>query len=91
MKYTTKISQAQFAGKIRIEPKGGELNDAEVKAVLADPWGKWLIEKGLLTIEGVKPSDIKNEAKDKKAPAGGGAKLEEPEIKISGDAKGGKQ
>jgi len=65
MKYTTKVKQAQFVGKIRIEPKGGDLTDADVKVITADPWGKDLIRKGVLIIEGVKPSDIKDEPKKK--------------------------
>lgn len=52
MKYTTKIKQAQLVGKVKIDPNGGDLPEAEAKAVRADPWGKALIERGLLTIEG---------------------------------------
>jgi len=61
MKYTTKVKQAQFIGEIKIEPKGGDLTDANVKAILADKWGKELIRKGMLTIDGVDPSKIKDD------------------------------
>jgi len=63
MKYTTKSKQAQFVGKIKIEPNGGELNAAQVAEIKKDPWGKDLIRKGFLVIEGIKPSDIVDEPK----------------------------
>jgi hypothetical protein len=63
LKYTTKVKQAQLVGTIRIDPKGGDLTDAQVKQIKADPWGKELIRKGVLSIEGVKPEDIKDEPK----------------------------
>jgi hypothetical protein len=63
MKYTAKITQAQFVGKIKIEPKSGDLTDAQVKAITADPWGNELIRKGMLTIEGTKPADTEAEKK----------------------------
>jgi hypothetical protein len=63
MKYTAKIKQAQLVGKIRIEPKGGDLNADQVTEIKKDPWGKDLIRKGFLVIEGVKPSDIVDEPK----------------------------
>jgi hypothetical protein len=63
MRYTAKIKQAQLAGKVRIEPKGGELQEAEVKAVMADPWGKELIGKGMLTIDEAKPPTAEAEKK----------------------------
>jgi hypothetical protein len=50
MKYTTKVTQAQYVGKVKIEPKGGELTDKQAEAVKADPWGKELIKMGLLEI-----------------------------------------
>jgi len=54
VKYTTKIKQAQLVAKVRIEPKGGDLNEEQVKAIKEDKWGKELISKGMLFIEGVK-------------------------------------
>jgi hypothetical protein len=63
MKYSTRIKQTQLIGKIKINPKGGEFQDAELKEIMADPWGKELIRKGMITIEGVKSSDIKDEKK----------------------------
>jgi hypothetical protein len=50
MKYTTKIGQPQFVGKVKIEPQGGDLTEKQVEAIKADPWGKELIEKGILKI-----------------------------------------
>ena len=67
MKYTTKtIQQAQLVGGVKINPKGGELKDDEVKRIIADPWGKELINKGALVIEGVKPEDLVEKPKPKK-------------------------
>jgi hypothetical protein len=77
MKYTTKVKQAQYVGKVRIEPKGGDLTDAQVAEIKKDPWGKDLIRKGVLIIEGVKPADIVDEPKKKPAKQGE-AKQEPP-------------
>jgi hypothetical protein len=63
MKYTAKIKQAQLVGKIKIEPKGGDLNADQIAEIKKDPWGKELIRKGVLAIEGVKPGDILDEPK----------------------------
>jgi hypothetical protein len=52
LKYTTKVKQEQFVGKVKINPMGGELTEPQVKEIQNDPWGKELIEKGLLVIEG---------------------------------------
>ena len=52
MKYTAKINQTQLAGGVRIEPKGGEVSPEEAKKIAADPWGRELIEKKALQIEG---------------------------------------
>jgi hypothetical protein len=76
MKYTTRVKQAQMIGDVRIDPKGGDLNTDQVKKIKEDPWGKELIRKGALTIEGVKPDDIKDDVKKKAASAAGGAKPE---------------
>lgn len=51
MKYTAKIKEAQLAGGVRIAPRGGEVTDAEARAVASDPWGKKLIESGKLKFE----------------------------------------
>jgi hypothetical protein len=63
MKYSAKIKQAQFVGKIKIEPKGGDLTDAQAKEINADPWGQELIQKGMLVIEGTRPADTDAEKK----------------------------
>ena len=52
MKYSTKVKQAQLVGGIKIDPKGGELLPEEVSSIAADPWGRELIEKKALLIEG---------------------------------------
>ena len=58
MKYTTKVKQKQYVGKVKIGPKGGDLDDVQKKEILADPWGKELVKKGMLIIEGVRPEDV---------------------------------
>jgi hypothetical protein len=67
MKYTTKISQAQLVGGITISPKGGDISEKELAEIKKDPWGKELIRKELLKIDGVKPSDIVDEPPKKKS------------------------
>jgi hypothetical protein len=57
VRYKTKVKQAQYVGKVKIEPNGGELTELQAKSIMADPWGKELIKKGVLIIEGVKPPD----------------------------------
>jgi len=52
MKYSTKIKQAQYVGKVKIEPQGGDLSNAQVKEIMADKYGQSLISKGMLTIQG---------------------------------------
>jgi hypothetical protein len=59
MKYTTKAAQPQMVGGVVINPKGGEINQKQLEGIKKDPWGKELISKGILEIEGVKESDIK--------------------------------
>jgi hypothetical protein len=63
MKYTTKVKQAQYVGKTKIEPKGGDLSDGQIKQILDDAYGRELVRKGMLVIEGVKPGDVKEPAK----------------------------
>jgi hypothetical protein len=63
MKYTAKISQAQFVGTVKIEPKGGEISEPQAAEIKKDPWGKELIRKGLLVIEGVRQADIEDDPK----------------------------
>ena len=63
MKYTTKVKQAQLVGGVKIEPDGGELNPDQIEKIKNDLWGKELIQKGFLAIEGVKPNEIKAEQK----------------------------
>jgi len=58
VKYTTKVKQAQHVGGAVINPKGGELSADEVKAITANPYGKDLIIKGFLSIDGVKQEDV---------------------------------
>jgi hypothetical protein len=66
MKYTTKITQPQYIGKVKIEPKGGELTDKQAEAVKADPWGQELIKMELLVIEGGKsPDKLPSDNKEK--------------------------
>jgi hypothetical protein len=82
MKYTTKLHQAQYVGKItekvngvdklvniKIQPKGGELTEAHVDAIKADPYGQELIRKGFLIIDGVKPEDTYKKPAKPVAPA----------------------
>ncbi|MDR0758685.1 MAG: hypothetical protein LBF74_01050 [Treponema sp.] len=66
MKYTTKITQPQYAGKVKIEPKGGDLTDKQVEEIKADPWGQELIKIGLLVIEGGKAPDKPSPETEKK-------------------------
>jgi hypothetical protein len=63
MKYTAKISQAQYVGSVLIDPKGGDLTEKQATEIKKDPWGKELIRKEVLCIDGVKPTDIKDEPK----------------------------
>jgi hypothetical protein len=65
LKYTAKIGQPQFVGKVKIDPKGGDLTEKQAEEIKADPWGQELIEAGVLKIEGVKAPD-----KDSDKPAG---------------------
>ena len=58
MKYTTKVKKAQLVGGVKIEPPGGDLKEAQVKAITADPYGVDLIKKKYLDIEGVKPEQL---------------------------------
>jgi len=67
MKYTTKVKQIQLVGGVQITPAGGELTKEQVEAIIADPYGKDLIQKGYLSIDGVKPEDLE---KKKGKPAG---------------------
>jgi hypothetical protein len=61
MKYTTeKISQDQYVGNVRIKAKGGDLNEKQVEAIKADPWGQELIKMGFLTISDGKGSGNSN-------------------------------
>jgi len=80
MKYTAKIKQAQKIGGVKIEPKGGELTNEQLAEIKKDPWGRELIRKEMLTIEGVKPGDVKEPEKGspkqeaaKQVPASGNA------------------
>jgi hypothetical protein len=52
LKYTTNVKQEQFVGKVKINPKGGELTELQAKEIQNNPWGKELIEMGMLVIEG---------------------------------------
>jgi hypothetical protein len=72
MKYTAKVKQAQYVGTVKIVPCGGDLDEKQKAEIMDNPYGKDLIRKGYLIIEGVKPSDV--EDKPKKHPA----KHEEP-------------
>jgi hypothetical protein len=63
MKYTAKITQSQFVGSVMIEPEGGDLTEKQVAEIKKNLWGKELIRKGILHIEGVKSSDIVDEPK----------------------------
>lgn len=51
MKYTATIKEAQYAGGVKLSPKGGNVTDAQAKAVASDPWGKKLINAGKLKFE----------------------------------------
>lgn len=51
MKYTATIKEAQFAGGVKIYPNGGEVTDAQAKAIASDLWGKKLIDSGKLKFE----------------------------------------
>jgi len=66
MKYTTKVKEAQFVGGVKIDPKGGDFSEGDVKAIVADAYGRDLIKKGYLSIEGVKPEDLDKNDKQKK-------------------------
>jgi hypothetical protein len=57
MKYTTKIGQPQFVGKVKIEPKGGDLTEKQVEEIRADLWGQELIKMKLLSIADGKAPD----------------------------------
>jgi hypothetical protein len=51
VKYTTeRITQAQYVGTVKIDPKGGDLTDKQAEEIKADPWGQELIKEGLLLI-----------------------------------------
>ena len=63
MKYTTKVKQAQLVGGVRIEPNGGDLNQEQIDKIKSDPWGKELLQKEFLTIEGVKLNETKSDPK----------------------------
>jgi hypothetical protein len=69
MKYTAKVAQPQIVGGVVIKPKGGEIDQKQLEAIKKDPWGKELISKGILGIEGVKASDIKAKDQAKKPEA----------------------
>ena len=51
MKYTTKIEEACLAGGVKIDPNGGNVTDAQAKAIASDPWGKKMIAEGKLVFE----------------------------------------
>ena len=51
MKYTAKIKEEQLAGGVRLKPNGGEVSAAQARAIASDPWGKRLIDSGLLSFE----------------------------------------
>jgi len=57
MKYTTKIKQAQKVAGIHIDPKGGDLNEEQVKKIVGDKYGKELIDKKLLIVGGTEQKD----------------------------------
>jgi len=58
MKYTAKIKNVQCVGKVKIVPTGGELTETEKKEIINNLYGKDLILKGYLVIDGVKPSSV---------------------------------
>jgi hypothetical protein len=66
MKYTAKVNQAQIIGGLRIEPKGGDLTDEDIKKITSDRWGKELLEKKVLVIENFDPAAIAQTTKPKK-------------------------
>ena len=73
-KYTTKAKQDQLIGGVTVKQGGGDLSPDEIKAIIADPYGKDLIRKEYLSIEGVKKEDVeekngKPSEKPKPAPA----------------------
>jgi hypothetical protein len=72
------VAQPQIVGGIKIDPKGGEINQNQFEEIKKDPWGKELISNGLLEIEGVKVSDIKagDQAKRPEAPKSPGITTE---------------
>jgi len=51
MKYTTKIKEAQYAGGIKLNPNGGTVTKEQAKAILSDPWGKKLFERGMIAFD----------------------------------------
>ena len=51
MKYTTKIKEAQYAGGIKLNPSGGTVTKEQAKAILSDPWGKKLFERGMIAFD----------------------------------------
>ena len=57
-KYTTKVKQAQYVGNVEISPNGGNITEAQKEEIINDPYGKELIRKNYLVIDGVKPEDI---------------------------------
>jgi hypothetical protein len=61
MKYVAKIAQPQYIRidadrKITISPNGGEMADKDAELVKASPYGKRLIEGGLLSFAEVPKS-----------------------------------
>jgi hypothetical protein len=52
MKYTTRIHQEQFVGTVRISPKGGDLTEVQAAEVKRNKYGKELIEKRILILDG---------------------------------------
>jgi hypothetical protein len=74
MKYTVAgITQDQYIRvgpekKIVISPKGGDFSDKEAAQIYANPYGKKLIDDGVLKIEGFTPPADKT--KDGPAVAG---------------------
>ena len=87
MKYTTKVKQAQFIGKIKINPKGGDLLESDAKKIIDDPWGKELIKHGMLTIEDMNPANLKGpitETNAEKNATPGNLTEDKPEAKQGG-------
>jgi hypothetical protein len=75
MKYTAKVKAdqtIQIAGDvvIVIKPEGGEMPDAQARAIAETLWGKRLIETGLLAFE--------SDAKVETAPLSGQEKKKPP-------------